>query len=332
MDPFAELERMALNAGTNDLESDEPSPQQVVRWQKIFHYTQAQAICQIRQHRADFSRPRVSDDHWELVRTKMEGYDRETYEHKLVVDQGISHKSTTSTTMGADSASSAMFVFKLGNAQLGDLLSTPAQVRDIAKMTKCPDTFVGTGEDQEGLFCRVDATAKKNIELFLTPMRSLLQPTFVRCSLATKEFDKHSAYPTLGLDTTLPQHRLHKLDDCSAPSQAQYPVWYFFYGTLADPDTLIRLLNLEEPPALQTASISGGIIKTWGGTFKALINGPETAKVDGWAYCVKGPEHEEALRFYETAEYEVVRCRILLQNGTVQKGCTFRFANASITT
>jgi hypothetical protein len=46
-----------------------------------------------------------------------------------------------------------------------------------------------------------------------------------------------SMTPTLGINATLPQHRL-----VSSPHQEQYPILYFFYGTLADPEQLCKVL------------------------------------------------------------------------------------------
>ena len=321
MDSLEELERLAWNVKIYEGESDEPSPDQVAGWQDLFNFTRDQAIDQIKQHRADLSRTRVPNGHWELVRTQLEGYDREAYDYKLFLDQKCVSRITK-----VNAPSNARFIFNLGNPQLGDALSTPAQVREIAKLTECPKILCGEGNE---LFGEVNATQKANIETFLAESRSPFRPTFVQCRQARKEFNDHSRYPTLGLDTTFPQHRPQKTDESFAPSQTQYPVWYFFYGTLADPDTLAHHLKLEERPSLESASIHGGVIKTWECKYKALIDGPAMAKVDGWAYRVEKPEHEEALRIYETDAYEVVRCSILLQNGSVEKGCTFRFLDVA---
>ena len=66
-----------------------------------------------------------------------------------------------------------------------------------------------------------------------------------------------------------------------------------------------------------------------GGVFKALLDGHGTVKVDGWAYIVEMKEQGVALRFYETASYEMVRCVILLEYGMKQSGCTFRSVDAA---
>ena len=151
--------------------------------------------------------------------------------------------------------------------------------------------------------------------------------------MARKDLCDWSAYPTLGLDTTLPQHRSRTSTEKYVPRQREYPVWYFLYGTLGDAGKLGQIMGLDEVPILHPARISGGVIKEWEGRYKALVDGPESALVKGWAYLVKTLEQEDELRFYETAGYEVVRCGILMEieGGSKRfvQGCTFRFVDAA---
>ncbi|KAF2145927.1 uncharacterized protein K452DRAFT_192456, partial [Aplosporella prunicola CBS 121167] len=108
------------------------------------------------------------------------------------------------------------------------------------------------------------------------------------------------------------------------PTQDEYPVYYFFYGTLAEPQWLKRILNLPEMPILKRATIHGGTLKMWG-PYKALINGPET--IQGWAYLVQNKKHETRLCEYETPNYEVVRCKIRFEEEGEVPGCVFRFVD-----
>ncbi|KAI4109835.1 MAG: hypothetical protein LQ339_001619 [Xanthoria mediterranea] len=105
----------------------------------------------------------------------------------------------------------------------------------------------------------------------------------------------------------------------------EYPVWYLFYGTLMDPQTVQKCISLPSTPRLVPASTRGGILRSWGRKYKALVDGPLDAQVDGFAYRVETAEHEEYLRFRETKAYEVVRCRITLEGGEEVPGLTFRF-------
>ena len=112
------------------------------------------------------------------------------------------------------------------------------------------------------------------------------------------------------------------------PSQSQYPVWYFFYGTLADPHILGRVLNLpptHDGPTLIPAKVCGGKIKIWASKYKALVNGSKNDYVNGLAYQVCSEEQEDSLLFYETDKYEVARCEIFLTEGRTVRGLTFRF-------
>lgn len=108
--------------------------------------------------------------------------------------------------------------------------------------------------------------------------------------------------------------------------QNQYPVWYFFYGTLANTEVLSRQLSLPEDKIslLAPAIISGGVIKTWASKYKALVDGSSSCLVKGSAFQVMSREQEDALRSYETDNYEVVRCEIST-GGSAVPGCTFRF-------
>lgn len=87
MDLLSELEKMANNiADDSDAGSElELSDSVITRWQQLFCYTRAEAISHIEQHRCNFSRERVSDEHWEMVSSVKEadGYDREAYEHEI---------------------------------------------------------------------------------------------------------------------------------------------------------------------------------------------------------------------------------------------------------
>ncbi|EJT82595.1 hypothetical protein GGTG_02568 [Gaeumannomyces tritici R3-111a-1] len=106
------------------------------------------------------------------------------------------------------------------------------------------------------------------------------------------------------------------------PAWDEYPVWYLFYGTLATPDVLARVLHLELGD---------------GGIYKALVQAEmHDAKVGGSAYMVESREEEDALRAYETDKYLVARSAIRLvgkgfsgDNGSasapVVPGLTFLF-------
>src|SRR5690606_3067412 len=146
---------------------------------------------------------------------------------------------------------------------------------------------------------------------------------------AEKALSNTTIHPALGMDSTLPQHR--PTDGYSearfSPRQDDYPVWYFFYGTLADAAFLVRLLSLSQKPRLRPASVEGGIMRTWAGRYPALIDADSLCKcIAGFAYLVESREHEEILQYYETKKYEVVRCSIRMYDDIeVINGLTFRY-------
>ncbi|KAJ9424416.1 hypothetical protein QL093DRAFT_2078216 [Fusarium oxysporum] len=86
-------------------------------------------------------------------------------------------------------------------------------------------------------------------------------PIFIQDLNAPKDLSSTSFHPTLGLDTTLPQYRLGS-DEIPRPAQKEYPVWYFFYGTLADPSVLTKLLGSDSQAEYYAAKIRGGALKT----------------------------------------------------------------------
>jgi gamma-glutamylcyclotransferase (GGCT)/AIG2-like uncharacterized protein YtfP len=114
----------------------------------------------------------------------------------------------------------------------------------------------------------------------------------------------------------------------SRPRENEYPVWYFFYGTVADEEMLGGVLELAEgdEPHLRDASIRSGRL-TRCGHYNALVDGEQGDEVHGKSYLVKDKEEEDKLMCYEGAVYDVIRCRILLMDGSEEvDGRVFRIA------
>ncbi|KAI9735667.1 MAG: hypothetical protein M1834_001683 [Cirrosporium novae-zelandiae] len=230
MDFFEELENMALNS-TNEPDC-RASSEEIERWQCLFSYSYEQAIGLIEKQMNDYTRRRISNDHWDMIRTDLEakGYNQSAYEHELERNT----KRMTPVVHPKVSASHARTAYVV---KLEGPLSTP--------------------ED---------------------------------------------------------------------PAQGQYPIWYFFYGTLTSSSILSQKLSLpeDETPVLLPAFVTGGKLGTWAGKYKALVDAPSDACVYGSAYKVMSKEHEETLQTYETDNYEVVQCTIFIGDKIIQ-GCTFRF-------
>jgi hypothetical protein len=204
---------------------------------------------------------------------------------------------------------------------------TPAIIASSAILPSQPNIIHGESEDGPAKFVLVPSSSLPTLKAWLSSTQPTFTPTFAPLNRARKALSPESAYPTLGLDTTLPQHRPHSiLDGAFRPRHNEYPVYYFFYGTLANLILLASIFNT--PPSteheLRPAHIFGGRLRTWGGKYKALVDSPRE-RVDGWAFEVATKEEEDALCMYETAKYEVVRVGIEIA-GRVVTGCTFRFA------
>ena len=319
MDPFKELERMAINA-TSDSQLDEDGPcvDDIERWQHLFSYAYDEAKEKIEKHRSNLARERISEDLWALLRPQFNGYNREAYEYNLT----LMH-SDRKSPYNLISETHASFLFKMEGP-----LEQVNVIWEALGSGSAPEFKHGWGEDGEANFCRVNGAGKAAVERWLSQRKKNYKPTFVLESLARKDLSRVSIHPFLGIDATLPQYRLKTFKSTPEPQQDQYPVWYFFYGTLANSSILAHQLQLPEQdiPILSPAFVDHGILKSWGGKYKALIDGQSNSRVQGWAYEVQTAEHEEVLRFYETARYEVVRCSIgLLDRKMAVTGLTFRF-------
>jgi hypothetical protein len=303
----------------------EPKNETVKRWQRLFQYSFTEATECIKRHQRNLSRARVSDEHWEMVRAEKEaeGYDRDAYEYAMAL--GVEKPAVGPRRSGlSERQKRSKFLLKLEGP-----LDTASRVQEVGGLASIPSVLSGTGDSGETyFFCYINFAEKQSILKALP--NTGFRPMFIRIiSKAEKDLSSTSIYPTLGMDSTLPQYRLSDSAISPSPAQDEYPVWYFFYGTLADPAFLVHLLSLSEEPELRPASIKGGTIKIWAGKYKAVIDAPDSTcnYIGGYAYQVVSRSHEEILQYYETEKYEVARCSINMKDtGEEINGLTFRFA------
>ena len=327
MDLFAELESMAANVADDSGVEHEPDEDEIVRWQKLFEYNYSEAVKQILGQKNDVLRCKVSDDLWSMVKLRKEaqGYSREAYEHEVNMCSRSTATHDQCSTTGISTSQPVCTYLVL----LEGLLDTAEKIQAAAKLPVPPQTVPASSETGMSVFCRIDGNIKQAVEVWLSQQRSSFRPTFIRLSKAKKALAAISIHPTLGIESTLPQHRASLPETTFLPHQEEYPVWYFFYGTLEDGGFLTSLLSLPEAehPLITPAQISWGIVKTWQGKYNALVDGISTDSVHGSAYRVTTKEREEALLLYETEMYEVVRCSIITESGAFP-GLTFRFAGS----
>ncbi|KAJ4304601.1 hypothetical protein N0V90_000127 [Kalmusia sp. IMI 367209] len=194
-----------------------------------------------------------------------------------------------------------------------------AIIQQIADLQKPPT--IAIHYESDSTFAIIDAATRAALDDALPP--GLTFVPLPQSPLAEKDLSDFSIAPTLGVDATLPQHRI---STPALPRQDQFPVPYFFYGTLTDPERLSMLLCLrpeDDAPKLSAAMVRKGRTRKWG-PYLALVDGTEEDCVRGCVYEVQCEEHEYALRDYEGDNYEVVRCEID-KGGEVVPGLTFRF-------
>ncbi|KAK5710086.1 hypothetical protein LTR17_019199 [Elasticomyces elasticus] len=239
----------------------------------------------------------------------------------------------TSAKEGVLSESNQEYLLKLGGP-----FDSPETVRSIVGLSTMPKVYNASSttdaadddddEEETSRFIIVTATTRQALLSWVQP--SGYEPLFIAHPVSRKALAADSMAPMLGIDTTMPQHRLNGGE--ALPRQDQYPVYYFFYGTLADTDVLRRHLSDDVPAGFYTllpASIAGGRVKMWA-LYRALVDSSQDSVVHGSAFLVQSAEHEEAVRSYETHMYEVVRCHITIAATTTKEervvlGCTFRF-------
>lgn len=106
-----------------------------------------------------------------------------------------------------------------------------------------------------------------------------------------------------------PDDYLTNLEGAIKDYPPEFPVYYFFYGTLTAPKNLQRILGLPEEPQLRKSQIVGYALAKWG-DYPALIDDKQDQIVSGYAYLVQSEEEAQKLAYYETNAYKVAPLRI----------------------
>ncbi|KAJ0414575.1 hypothetical protein BJY00DRAFT_305481 [Aspergillus carlsbadensis] len=218
--------------------------------------------------------------------------------------------------------------------KLEDPISTSSKVQHLAKLSRLPEEVPGTGTGtstgtDNASFCLINGVERLALILAICfssrcpRLPKGFRPTFIRTNRAPKSLATNSIAPFLGIDSTLPHNRPSDATQAVLPAQDQCPVWYFFYGSLADASILGVALKFPNPLVYRSARVTGAQLRLLGGKRKVLLDGAGT--VPGWAYQVFCAEQEDALRAYATDRFEVVRCAIEMDyTGERALGLTFR--------
>ncbi|OAR00486.1 hypothetical protein LLEC1_00811 [Akanthomyces lecanii] len=322
MDLLSACESLASNvleyaaSDTSDLQIPESD---VEHWQQLFQMTRAEAIDEIKNWRLDFSRESLSPSAWEAIKESESAinFTKESYEYSLARGWKLKRHPVTSTD------DPGMYLLRIEGT-----LPSIAMIQDLLG-TKKLDIVSGVDDDCSPVqFCCMNAQLQTLLLNRLASSDSIqFRPNFIRVSIAAKDLSASSRHPTLGIDSTLPQYRPQSNAECFRPAQDEYPVPYFFYGTLADQAILARVVGTSDQDEIkyQPATVFGAALTTWAGKYRGLVDGGHGDKVEGMVYLVKSREEEDALRIYETVKYEVVRCSIHLEaESKSHMGLTFR--------
>jgi gamma-glutamylcyclotransferase (GGCT)/AIG2-like uncharacterized protein YtfP len=161
-----------------------------------------------------------------------------------------------------------------------------------------------------------------------------LSPSQLKMLIAALKASHPSFRPLTihGFDAGKAVHRaLEQRSNCLAARRltstpaSRFPMYYFFYGTLAQPDKLTRVLELSAAPQYKAATIGGFKAGTIG-EYKALVeieDESEDEQIEGEAYLVASEEHAEKLAEFETDLYVSVDVEIALEGGRSVVGRTF---------
>ena len=75
---------------------------------------------------------------------------------------------------------------------------------------------------------------------------------------------RHSSSPYDANLRSAPLDYLTSIPNTQYQAPVYQAVYYFFYGTLTQPETLKRILDLKEEPVLRKAQIVGYSLANWG--------------------------------------------------------------------
>ncbi|RHZ43751.1 gamma-glutamylcyclotransferase family protein [Aspergillus thermomutatus] len=98
--------------------------------------------------------------------------------------------------------------------------------------------------------------------------------------------------------------------------------WFFFYGTLMNPEALARVLNRSEKPELPHAIVFGQKI-LYLGEYPAAVQGEADHPIDGVVCMIESQEELNRLEAYETKMYRVDGCTAWLDDDTEIWGFLF---------
>lgn len=177
-----ELEALAGNAfspDTSDASSKpEPMSDTLSRWQNLFHLSQGEAVDRIMDHRNNLTRTRVSDAHWDIVRSEKEaeGYDREAYEYELELQKRKALLPGLIPAAEGQEGSSVTYLLELGGP-----LDSLDKVQRAASLETAPPEVAGRSveDDRPVRLCCLDGKAKAAILRWASEKGGGFEPTIL---------------------------------------------------------------------------------------------------------------------------------------------------------
>lgn len=213
------------------------------------------------------SRAIISQSQWCKVQgsLKSHAYDKEAYEYSIS-QRYLTRKKQSEGTV--TSSHESIYLVKLEG-----LLRDAQTVQELAGLDDIPKTE--RNDDSSTSFCVVSGSSRDKItKALLQKGGQLFEPVFLPVKRAAKSLSPDSIYPAFGIDTTLPQFRSDSSKQSRpSPQQDDYPVSYFFYGTLTDKERLGKMFSCEpEAIWLRAARVSGARLTTWADKYKSLLS------------------------------------------------------------
>lgn len=176
-----ELEALAGNAFNPNLPEDDTPPEPISttisRWNNLFKIPGDDAIDRIMEHRNNLTRTRISDEHWEAVRTSKEsqGYDREAYEYELELQK---RKANMGNIVPVEEETESRVTYLV---ELSGPLETLDVMQRAAGLEKAPPTVDGWSveERRDVQMCIVGYKEKQAILKWAAEQGGGFEPTIL---------------------------------------------------------------------------------------------------------------------------------------------------------
>lgn len=176
-----ELEALAGNAYNPNLPEDgttpEPISTTIARWNRLFKIPGDDAVDVIMEHRNNLTRTRISDEHWEAVRTGKEsqGYDREAYEYELDLQK---RKANMGNIVPVDDEAESLVTYLV---ELSGPLESLEVMQRAAGLEKAPPTVDGWSveERRSVRMCIVGSKEKRAILRWAAEEGDGFEPTIL---------------------------------------------------------------------------------------------------------------------------------------------------------